>query len=216
MQIRKDITRGRINGAAAARDTNSELLPLARPPPPRGRPESGLAHRRPPSTPTRGVPSGHLGGAVTPFLAHWLHHDGHGGGQPLVVHLRREEEVISADDGHAESGCSAEEGAQRVAAARLGAGRMARGGGTPACPRSSQSRVPRLHSPVGALCFSRHSCDLGPPSSAAHALSGLPDGAGLVPMDPAEVPDQSEPRRRAARDHTSQLFEGPEDGASRE
>ena len=40
--------RGRINGAAAARDTNSELLPLARPPPPRGRPESGLAHRRPP------------------------------------------------------------------------------------------------------------------------------------------------------------------------
>ena len=48
MQNRKDITRGRINGAAAARDTNSELLPLARPPPPRGRPESGLAHRRPP------------------------------------------------------------------------------------------------------------------------------------------------------------------------
>ena len=40
----------------------------------------------------------------------------------MVVHLRREEEVISADDGHAESGRSAEEGAQRVAAARLGAG----------------------------------------------------------------------------------------------
>ena len=37
----------------------------------------------------------------------------------MVVHLRREEEVISADDGHAESGRSAEEGAQRVAAARL-------------------------------------------------------------------------------------------------
>ena len=36
---------------------------------------------------------------------------------------------------------------------------------------------------------------------AAHALTGLPDGAGLVPMDPAEVPNQSEPRRRAARDH---------------
>ena len=36
----------------------------------------------------------------------------------MVVHLRREEEVISADDGHAESGRSAEaEGVQRVAAA---------------------------------------------------------------------------------------------------
>ena len=33
MQNRKDVTRGRINGTAAARDTNSELLPLARPPP---------------------------------------------------------------------------------------------------------------------------------------------------------------------------------------
>ena len=53
------------------------------------------------------------------------------------MHLRREEEVISADDGHAECGRSAEEGAQRVAAARLGAGGMAGGGGTPACPRSS-------------------------------------------------------------------------------
>jgi hypothetical protein len=98
----------------------------------------GLRTGAPPSTPTRGVPSGHLGGERSPFLAHWLHHDGYGGGQPLVVHLRREEEVISADDGHAESGRSAEEGAQRVAAARLGAGGMAGGGGTPACPRSSQ------------------------------------------------------------------------------
>ena len=73
----------------------------------------------------------------SPILAHWLHHDGYGGGKPLVVNLRREEEVISADDGHAESGRSAEEGAQRVAAARLGAGEIAGGGGTPACPRSS-------------------------------------------------------------------------------
>ena len=131
MQNRKDITRGRINGTAAARDTNSELLPLgvAR--------KVGLRTGAPPSTPTRGVPSGHLGGERSPILAHWLHHDGYGGGQPLVVHLRREEEVISADDGHAESGRSAEEGAQRVAAARLGAGGMAGGGGTPACPRSS-------------------------------------------------------------------------------
>ena len=98
---------------------------------------SSLRIGAPPSTPTRGVPSGHLGGELSPFLAHWLHHDGYGGGQPLVVHLRREEEVISADDGHAESGRSAEEGAQRVAAARLGAGGMAGRGGTPACPRSS-------------------------------------------------------------------------------
>ena len=45
MQNRQDITRGRINGAAAARDTNNELPPFARPPPPRGRPESGLAQR---------------------------------------------------------------------------------------------------------------------------------------------------------------------------
>ena len=72
----------------------------------------GLRTGAPPSTPTRGVPSGHLGGERRPILAHWLHHDGYGGGQPLVVHLRREEEVISADDGHAESGRSAEEGAQ--------------------------------------------------------------------------------------------------------
>ena len=98
---------------------------------------SSLRTSAPPNTPTRGVPSGHLGGELSPFLAHWLHQDGYGGGQPLVVHLRREEEVISADDGHAESGRSAEEGAQRVAAARLGAGGMAGGGGTPACPRSS-------------------------------------------------------------------------------
>ena len=34
-----------------------------------------------------------------------------------------------------------------------------------------------------------------------HELAGLPDGAGLVLMDPAEVPNQLEPRRRAARDH---------------
>ena len=98
---------------------------------------SSLRTGAPPSTPTRGVPSGHLGEERCSNLAHWLHQDGYGGGQPLVVHLRREEEVISADDGHAESGRSAEEGAQRVAAARLGAGGMAGGGGTPACPRSS-------------------------------------------------------------------------------
>ena len=31
-----------------------------------------------------------------------------------------------------------------------------------------------------------------PLAPAAHALAGLADGAGLLPMDPAEVPDQSE------------------------
>ena len=40
-----------------------------------------------------------------------------------------------------------------------------------------------------------------PPTPAAHALAGLPDGAGLVVMDAAEVPNQLQLRRRAARDH---------------
>ena len=31
-----------------------------------------------------------------------------------------------------------------------------------------------------------------PLAPAAHALAGLADGAGLLPMDPAEVPGQSE------------------------
>ena len=34
---------------------------------------------------------------------------------------------------------------------------------------------------------------------AAHALAGLADGAGLLPMDPAEVPNQSEPRCPTSR-----------------
>ena len=50
---------------------------------------------------------------------------------------------------------------------------------------------------------------------AAHALAGLPDGAGLLPMDPAEVPNQLESRRRAAAT-TSQLFSAVEDGAPKE
>lgn len=48
-----------------------------------------------------------------------------------------------------------------------------------------------------------------------HALAGLPDAAGLVPMDPAEVPNQLE-CADAPRATTSQLFKGPEDGAPRE
>ena len=62
MQNRKYSTRDHMNGAAAAWDTNNELPPLARPPTPRGEWRQLIAHRRPPCTPTRGVPSGHLGG----------------------------------------------------------------------------------------------------------------------------------------------------------
>ena len=46
-------------------------------------------------------------------------------------------------------------------------------------------------------------------------LAGLPDGAGLLPMDPAEVPNQSEPAD-ALRATTSQLSGRAEHGASRE
>ena len=48
MQNRKYSTRGHMNGAAAARDTNNELPPLARPPTPRGEWRQLIAHRRPP------------------------------------------------------------------------------------------------------------------------------------------------------------------------
>jgi len=48
-------------------------------------------------------------------------------------------------------------------------------------------------------------------SEGHHELTGLPDGAGLVLMDPAEVPNQLESRRRAAAT-TSQLFSAVEDG----
>ena len=76
------------------------------------------------------------------------------------MHLRREEEVISADDGHAESGRSAEEGAQRVAAAHLGAGGMAGWGGTPACPRSSHPHT-QAEPRTAAREFGRVSEDRG-------------------------------------------------------
>ena len=52
-------------------------------------------------------------------------------------------------------------------------------------------------------------------SEGHHELTGLPDGAGLVLMDPAEVPDQSS-RADAPRATTSQLFGAVEDGASKE
>ena len=54
-----------------------------------------------------------------------------------------------------------------------------------------------------------------PLAPAAHALAGLPDGAGLVLMDPAEVPNQSEPAD-ALRATTSQLSGRAENGVSRE
>ena len=54
-----------------------------------------------------------------------------------------------------------------------------------------------------------------PLAPAAHALAGLADGAGLLPMDPAEVPNQSEPAD-ALRATTSQLFSAVEDGAPKE
>ena len=44
---------------------------------------------------------------------------------------------------------------------------------------------------------------------------GLPDAAGLVPMDPAEVPNQLE-CADAPRATTSQLFSGAEHGVSKE
>ena len=50
----------------------------------------------------------------------------------------------------------------------------------------------------------RISARRSPLAPAAHALAGLPDGAGLVLMDPAEVPAQSEPAD-APRATTSQL-----------
>ena len=47
MQNRKYITRDHMNGAAAARDTDNELPPLARPPTPRGEWRQLIAHQRP-------------------------------------------------------------------------------------------------------------------------------------------------------------------------
>ena len=68
------------------------------------------------------------------------------------------------------------------------------------------------------MIFVRRQRDLGrqsPLAPAAHALAGLADGAGLLLMDPAEVPNQLESRRRAAAT-TSQLFSAVEDGAPKE
>ena len=73
-----------------------------------------------------------------------------------------------------------------------------------------------------ALRASRFSCQTSAISAGRqrlseghHALPGPPDGAGLLLMDPAEVPNQLESRRRAAAT-TSQLFSAVEDGAPKE
>ena len=93
-------------------------------------------------------------------------------------------------------------------------------GGSASC--SSQARlsdyddVTYLTPPLGATSFPTNPAPIsaGHPrlSVGHHELTGLPDGAGLVLMDPAEVPDQSDPRR-APRATTSQLLGGVEDGA---
>ena len=74
-------------------------------------------------------------------------------------------------------------------------------------------------SPLGASCFS---CQTSAISAGRQRLSeghyappGPPDGAGLLLMDPAEVPNQLESRRRAAAT-TSQLFSEAEHGAPKE
>ena len=82
-----------------------------------------------------------------------------------------------------------------------------------------KSRVPKLDPPLGALCFSCQTSAISAGrqrlSEGHHALPGPPDGAGLLLMDPAEVPNQLESRRRAAAT-TSQLFSAVEDGAPKE
>ena len=59
--------------------------------------------------------------------------------------------------------------------------------------------------PLGASYFSCETSAISAGrqrlSEGHRALPGPPDGAGLLPMDPAEVPNQLDPRRRVARDH---------------
>ena len=78
--------------------------------------------------------------------------------------------------------------------------------------------VTYLTPPLGDSCFSCQTSAISAGrqrlSEGHHALPGPPDGAGLLLMDPAEVPNQLESRRRAAAT-TSQLFSGAEHGASR-
>ena len=61
-----------------------------------------------------------------------------------------------------------------------------------------ESRVRYLTPPLGASCFSCQTSAISAGrqrlSEGHHALPGPPDGAGLLPMDPAEVPNQLDPR----------------------
>ena len=86
-------------------------------------------------------------------------------------------------------------------------------------PFCRESRVPYLTPTLGASCFSCQTSAISAGrqrlSEGHHALPGPPDGAGLLLMDPAEVPNQLESRRRAAAT-TSQLFSAVEDGAPKE
>ena len=78
--------------------------------------------------------------------------------------------------------------------------------------------VTYLTPPPGRLVFSWQTSAISAGrqrlSEGHHALAGLADGAGLLPMDPAEVPNQSEPAD-ALRATTSQLSGRAENGASR-
>ena len=127
-----------MNGAAAARDTNNELPPLARPPTPRGEWRQLIAHQRPTQhtdprctlrPPGRGALS-LFGPLASPGLIwRWpalgcapaaRRGGDRGGRRPCRVRAQRGR------------GCAARRGRA------LGSRGMARGGGTPACPRSSQ------------------------------------------------------------------------------
>ena len=82
-----------------------------------------------------------------------------------------------------------------------------------------RSRVRYLTPPPCASCFSCQTSAISAGrqrlSEGHHAPPGPPAGAALLLMAPAEVPNQSQPRRRAAAT-TSQLFSAVEDGAPKE
>ena len=87
------------------------------------------------------------------------------------------------------------------------------------CKEAASRMLFRNGSLFGASCFSCQTSAISAGrqrlSEGHHALPGPPDGAGLLLMDPAEVPNQLESRRRAAAT-TSQLFSAVEDGAPKE
>ena len=64
------------------------------------------------------------------------------------------------------------------------------------CSPTASCDVSYSDPPLGASCFSCQTSAISAGrqrlSEGHHALPGPPDGAGLLLMDPAEVPDQSE------------------------